>query len=44
MTSSWLSWIQLEQYSALHDIPFASKSDGFEGLDARAGDQQQARM
>jgi sn-glycerol 3-phosphate transport system substrate-binding protein len=35
MTSSWLSWIQLEQYSALHDIPFASKADGFEGLDAQ---------
>ena len=35
VTSSWLSWIQLEQYSALHDIPFASKSDGFEGLDAQ---------
>jgi len=34
MTSSWLSWIQLEQYSALHDLPFASKADGFEGLDA----------
>ncbi len=34
MTSSWLSWIQLEQYSALHNIPFASKADGFEGLDA----------
>jgi sn-glycerol 3-phosphate transport system substrate-binding protein len=35
MTSSWLSWIQLEQYSALHNIPFASRADGFEGLDAR---------
>lgn len=35
MTSSWLSWIQLEQYSALHNIPFASKEDGFEGLDAQ---------
>ncbi len=35
VTSSWLSWIQLEQYSALHNIPFASKSDGFEGLDAQ---------
>src|SRR5262245_26695618 len=34
MTSSWLSWIQLEQYSALHNIPFASRSNGFEGLDA----------
>jgi sn-glycerol 3-phosphate transport system substrate-binding protein len=35
VTSSWLSWIQLEQYSALHDVPFASKSDGFDGLDAQ---------
>ena len=35
VTSSWLSWIQLEQYSALHNIPFASKSDGFDGLDAQ---------
>jgi sn-glycerol 3-phosphate transport system substrate-binding protein len=35
VTSSWLSWIQLEQYSALHNIPFASRSDGFEGLDAQ---------
>ena len=34
MTSSWVSWIQLEQYSALHNLPFASKADGFEGLDA----------
>ena len=41
-TSAWLSWIQLEQYSALHNIPFASKADGFDGLDARAGNQQQA--
>jgi sn-glycerol 3-phosphate transport system substrate-binding protein len=35
VSSSWFSWIQLEQYSALHDIPFASKSDGFDGLDAQ---------
>jgi sn-glycerol 3-phosphate transport system substrate-binding protein len=33
-TSSWLSWIQLEEYSALHNIPFASESDGFAGLGA----------
>jgi sn-glycerol 3-phosphate transport system substrate-binding protein len=34
VTTSWPSWIQLEQYSALHDIPFATKANGFEGLDA----------
>jgi sn-glycerol 3-phosphate transport system substrate-binding protein len=33
MTTSWPTWIQLEQYSALHDIPFATKSNGFESLD-----------
>jgi sn-glycerol 3-phosphate transport system substrate-binding protein len=33
MTTSWPTWIQLEQYSALHDLPFATKADGFEGLD-----------
>ena len=35
MTTSWPTWIQLEQYSALHNLPFASKDDGFEGLDAQ---------
>jgi sn-glycerol 3-phosphate transport system substrate-binding protein len=34
MTTSWPCWIQLEQYSALHNIPFASKANGFGGLDA----------
>ncbi|HME27157.1 MAG TPA: sn-glycerol-3-phosphate ABC transporter substrate-binding protein UgpB [Acetobacteraceae bacterium] len=34
MTTSWPTWIQLEQYSALHNLLFASKADGFDGLDA----------
>ena len=34
MITSWPCWIQLEQYSALHNIPFATKANGFEGLDA----------
>jgi sn-glycerol 3-phosphate transport system substrate-binding protein len=34
MTTSWPVWIQLEQYSALHNLAFATKSDGFDGLDA----------
>ncbi|MBO0711421.1 MAG: sn-glycerol-3-phosphate ABC transporter substrate-binding protein UgpB [Acetobacteraceae bacterium] len=33
LTTSWPCWIQFEQYSALHDIPFATKANGFEGLD-----------
>jgi sn-glycerol 3-phosphate transport system substrate-binding protein len=34
VTSSWMIWIQLEQFCAIHDLPFATKADGFEGLDA----------
>lgn len=34
VTSSWFTWIHLEEYSAIHDIPFASEADGFNGLDA----------
>ncbi|AWK87669.1 sn-glycerol-3-phosphate ABC transporter substrate-binding protein UgpB [Azospirillum thermophilum] len=33
-TTSWPTWIQLEQLGSLHDTPFASKSNGFGGLDA----------
>ena len=33
MTTSWPTWIQLEQYSALHNLPFATKENGFSGLD-----------
>src|SRR3984957_286444 len=32
MTTAWPTWIQLEQYSALHNLPFATKADGFQGL------------
>ena len=35
MTSAWLTWIQLEQYSAIHNIAFASEADGFKGLNAQ---------
>ncbi len=33
MVTTWQSWIQVENYSAMHDIPFASKANGYEGLD-----------
>jgi len=35
MVTSWQSWIQVENYSAIHDIPFASKANGYEGLDCK---------
>ena len=33
MTTAWQSWIHLENLSAYHDTPFASKDNGFAGLD-----------
>jgi sn-glycerol 3-phosphate transport system substrate-binding protein len=35
MTSSWPVWVHLEQYSALHNLPYATKADGFDGLDTQ---------
>ena len=33
VTSAWFAWIQLETYAAMHDLSFATKEDGFAGLD-----------
>ena len=33
LTTAWQSWIHLENLSAYHDIPFATKDNGFAGLD-----------
>ena len=33
MVTSWQSWIQVENYSAIHNLPFASRANGYEGLD-----------
>lgn len=34
-SSGWQSWIQLENYSAWHGAPFATKNNGFDGADAQ---------
>ena len=34
-TTSWISWTQLESFSAWHNVEFASKSNGMQGLDTR---------
>jgi sn-glycerol 3-phosphate transport system substrate-binding protein len=34
-TTGWQGWIQLENYSAWHALPFASENNGFDGLDAK---------
>ena len=33
LTTAWQSWIQLENLSAYHNVPFATKDNGFAGLD-----------
>lgn len=34
LTTSWPSWILVENYSAFHNLPLASRANGFGGLDA----------
>ena len=34
-TTTWQSWVQLESFSTWHNVEFASKNNGFGGLDAR---------
>ncbi|MGY3619077.1 sn-glycerol 3-phosphate transport system substrate-binding protein [Bradyrhizobium sp. USDA 10063] len=33
-TTSWPSWINVENFSAFHNVPIATKTNGFGGLDA----------
>jgi sn-glycerol 3-phosphate transport system substrate-binding protein len=33
-TTSWPSWIHIENFSAFHDLPLATHANGFGGLDA----------
>ena len=35
LTTSWQTWTQLESFSAWHNTEFATKNNGFGGLDAR---------
>ncbi|WP_116138036.1 sn-glycerol-3-phosphate ABC transporter substrate-binding protein UgpB [Trinickia diaoshuihuensis] len=34
-TTGWQGWIQLENYSAWHGVPYASENNGFDGLGAK---------
>ncbi|RDU95593.1 sn-glycerol-3-phosphate ABC transporter substrate-binding protein UgpB [Trinickia dinghuensis] len=46
-TTGWQGWIQLENYSAWHGLPFATENNGFDGLDAKLefnGPQQIAHI
>ena len=33
LVTAWQSWIHLENFSAYHDVPFATQENGFAGLD-----------
>ncbi len=33
LTTAWQSWVHLENLSAYHDVPFATKDNGFAGMD-----------
>ena len=35
LTTAWQSWIHLENFSAYHDTPFATRDNGFGGLDTK---------
>ena len=33
MVTAWQSWVHLENFSAYHNVPFATQDNGFSGLD-----------
>src|SRR5690554_5498048 len=41
-TTGWPSWVQMETFAAWHNVPFATKNNGFDGLDARLSVDQPA--
>lgn len=32
-TTGWQSWVQIENFGAMHNVPFATKANGFAGTD-----------
>src|SRR5204862_2648012 len=34
LTTTWPSWINIENFSAFHNVPLSTKANGFGGLDA----------
>ncbi|MGY3670859.1 sn-glycerol-3-phosphate ABC transporter substrate-binding protein UgpB (plasmid) [Marinovum sp. KMM 9989] len=44
MTTAWQSWIHLENLSAYHDVPFATKSNGFDGTDTELAFNGEAQV
>ena len=44
LTTAWQSWIHLENLSAYHDVPFATKDNGFAGLDTELAFNGEAQV
>ncbi len=44
MTTAWQSWIHLENLSAYHDVPFATKANGFGGTDTELAFNSEAQV
>ncbi|MEN6363763.1 MAG: sn-glycerol-3-phosphate ABC transporter substrate-binding protein UgpB [Rectinema sp.] len=34
-STNWISWIQLENFAAWHNLPFGTRKNGFDGLDTQ---------
>ena len=34
-STAWPTWIHFENFGAIHDVPFATRANGFEGTDAQ---------
>ncbi len=43
-TTAWQSWVHLENFSARHNVPFATESNGFGGLDAELTFNEEAQI
>lgn len=44
LVTAWQSWIHLENFSAYHDVPFATKDNGFAGLDTELSFNSEAQV
>jgi sn-glycerol 3-phosphate transport system substrate-binding protein len=44
LTTAWLSWVQLENFSAYHVVPFATKDNGFAGYDTELAFNGEAQV
>lgn len=44
LVTAWQSWVHLENFSAYHDVPFATKENGFGGTDTELAFNGEAQV